>query len=218
MPDSYAETLEHFAYLRPDYICLYDDLGVGGGMLPEEISGVFAHTGYWPALPLVLREKGMAWRFGNVRLGYVPRDRGGLPPPSWIRRVGGTVLEHAGAGLARIDAALAPAPSTRPPTNDPTLYVTQMLHAIDVALVHARGVVVVVSPAETAAQSANLAALRPLVNHRLAATPALRFVDLGGVPELTAFSQRIDGWNYGGDAIAVAASVITPALLELIAR
>jgi hypothetical protein len=93
-----------------------------------------------------------------------------------------------------------------------------MLQAVDAALQHARGVVVVVSPAESAAQSANLAALLPHMKRRLAATRQLRFVDLAGVPALTDTSQRLDDWNYGGDGIMAEAVAITPAVLELIGQ
>jgi hypothetical protein len=57
LPGSYSQTIEHFAYLKPDVVCLYDDLGVGGGPLLDESSGMYARTGYLPALPLVLTEK-----------------------------------------------------------------------------------------------------------------------------------------------------------------
>lgn len=219
LPDSYPETVDRFAYLQPDYICLYDDLGVGGALLPEETSGVFARIGYWPALPLVLREKGMAWRFGSVRLGYRPGERTvSAAQRPWTSRAAGALLERAGEGLSALDGAMTHARPRRSGTGDPDVYANQMLQAVDAALQHARGVVVVVSPAESAAQSANLAALLPRMKRRLAATRQLRFVDLAGVPALTDTSQRLDDWNYGGDGIMAEAVAITPAVLELIGQ
>jgi hypothetical protein len=181
---SYASTIEHFAYLRPDGICLYDDLGVGGAPLLEESSGLYARTGYLPALPLVLSEKKSP------------------------------ILKAAGAALGRVDLALARPPHVR--ETDSRAYVAAMLHAIDVASQHARSVVVVLSPAESRLQSVNRAALRPALQSRLAASPRLRLVDLSGIPELVDPQQRLDGWNYGGDATAVAARAIAPAVLELV--
>ncbi len=120
LPDSYPETVDDFAYLQPDYICLYDDLGVGGALLREERSGVFARTGYWPALPVVLREKGMAWRFGSVRLGYRPGERTvSAAQRPWTSRVAGALVELAGEGLSVLDGAMTHARPRRSRTGDP---------------------------------------------------------------------------------------------------
>ena len=216
LPDSYARTIQHYAYLTPDYICIVDDLGVGGAPLPEETSGVFARTGYWPLLPLALSEKGMAWRFGSVRAGYVGRDRV-LSPRSLARRASGAALQGFGALLARADRAFAPA-AAHHDSDDPARYAAQMSAAISVALAEAKGVVVAVNPAETSRQSANLAALRRVIGDRLKTTDRLRFVSLQGQPLLTDPAQRLDGWNYGGDAIAAAARAITPSVLDVITR
>ena len=184
LPGSYAATLAHFGYLRPDYICIYDDLGVGGSPLPAETSGFYARTGYWPILPLVLQEKGM---------------------------------KTIGSALGRVDRMMA-RPIAASGSGDPAHYVNDMLDAVHAALERARGVVVVLSPAEEPFQAANRAALRPRLDEMLARVPTLRVVDLSSEPALRDPSQRLDGWNYGGDAVAVAAKAITPAMLELIAR
>ena len=184
LPASYAATLAHFGYLRPDYICIYDDLGAGGSPLPAETSGFYARTGYWPILPLVLQEKGM---------------------------------RTIGSALARIDRVMA-RPSASPASGDPAHYVNDMLDAVHAALEHARGVVVVLSPAEEPFQAANRAALGPRLDEMLARDPRLKVVDLSREPALRDPSLRLDNWNYGGDAVASAAKAITPAMLELIAR
>lgn len=58
----YASWVEHFAYLRPDVICIVPD-PIGrplreGRFLPDRHSIVFAAFGYSPILPLVLLERG----------------------------------------------------------------------------------------------------------------------------------------------------------------
>jgi hypothetical protein len=184
LPGSYAATIAHFDYLHPDYICIYDDLGVGGAPLPAETSGFYAHTGYWPILPLVLQEKGM---------------------------------RTLGSALARVDR-LTGRPAAPRGSGDPGRYADDMMDAVVAALTHARGVVVALSPAEAPFQSANRAAFRRRLDTTRAATPALRVVDLASEPALRDPSQRLDGWNYGGDAILAAAKAITPAMLDLIAR
>ncbi|HUK36810.1 MAG TPA: hypothetical protein VLV86_23005 [Vicinamibacterales bacterium] len=215
LPDSYFGTLEHFAYLKPDFICIYDDLGVGGAALPEERSGLFARTGYWPALPIALLEKGMLWRFGSVRAGYVV-DASIAETPGWIRRTAGTGVESVGEALLTTDRLLAPEWSVHR-ADDPERYVTQLMRAVDIALSMSRGVVLAVSPAEVPVQHANAGALLPRVEARVVSERRLRLVNLADEPQLLDASQRLDGWNLGGDAIAAAANRVAPALLDLLA-
>jgi hypothetical protein len=212
LPDSYVATLEHFAYLAPDYICFYDDLGVGGSTLPAERSGLYARTGYWPALPVVLQEKGMLWRFGSVRAGYA----GGASSTSGIvRQVAGTSVQFIGRAVSRVDRVLARSPVPHR-ADDPERYATELMQAIDVALSQAKGVVVALSPIESPLQSANAAAVMPRLKARASTAKSLRVVDLSDEPLLLDVSQRLDDWNYGGDAIAAAAIRIAPAVLDLI--
>ena len=214
LPDSYAATLDRFAYLKPDYICIYDDLGVGGAPLREEASGFFARTGYWPALPVALQEKGMLWRFGSVRAGY--DRRAAVSTGGALRRAAGASVELAGDALSTVDRRIAPAPVSHR-ADDPERYGTELMHAIDLALTRARGVVVAVSPAESQVQVANAAAVLPQLDARAMTTPKLRVVNLAQEALLLDKSQRLDDWNYGGDAIAAAAKRIAPAVIDLIA-
>jgi hypothetical protein len=222
-PASYPDTLGHYAYLHPDYVCLYDDLGVAGGAPTsgtDGTSGVFLLTGYAPALPMVAREKGMLWQFGDVRSGYVSAAERRGPPVPFVRRTAGALLESIGhlldaadRGLARLIGS-APGAEARP--RDAIGYADNMMSAIDAAHRSARGVVVVLSPAETAPQQANRAALDARLASFSGAT-WLRIVDLGAEPGLASEpALRIDGWNYSSDGIARAANAIAPALLSLI--
>jgi hypothetical protein len=219
LPDSYPAIIEHYSYLQPDYICLYDDLGVRGAQPTEGTSGVFALTGYAPALPLVLREKGMVWRYGDVKRGY-SRDR---PPmnqePAMSHRMAGAVLETVGQALGTTDrfvAGLAGGGGASAGTGRDS-YAEAMMAAVEVAHRHAHGVVVVVSPSETAEQASSLAALEPLIQTALDSAPWFRFVDLGSEPGLFDPALRVDGWNYASAGIALSAGRIAPALLSLIA-
>jgi hypothetical protein len=215
LADSYAATLEYFAYLNPDYICIYDDLGVGGAPLRDEQSGLFARAGYWPVLPVALQEKGMAWRFGSVRAGY---DRQSVPAasPGPIRRAAGAGLQLAGGLLSSADRLMARTPEVHRADN-PERYATQLMQAVDLALTRARGVVVAVSPAESPLQVSNAAAVLPRLEARAATATTLRLVDLARESLLLDKSQRFDEWNYGGAAIEAAAKRIAPAVIDLIA-
>ena len=215
LPDSYAATLEHFADLKPDYICIYDDLGVGGSRLREEQSGLFARRGYWPALPVVLQEKGMLLRFGSVGAGYgKPAASPSSPGP--VRRVAGAGFQAAGELLASADRLLA-REAVAHRADNPERYATQIMHAVDLALIQARGVVVAISPVESTLQASNAAAVVPQLEARAKDVARLRVVNLSGEPLLLDKSLRFDEWNYGGDAIAAAAKRIAPAVVDLIA-
>ena len=213
LPDSYPATLEHFAYLRPDIVCIYDDLGVRGAVPTR--SAVYDLTGYMPALPLVVDEKGKLWRTGAVARGY-DSDPAAVVVPA-PKRLAGASLEAAGEAMAVTDAAaarwLGSGSRARADQASDGSYVDSMLTSIDSAHRHAAAVVVVLSPAEMPMQQRNAAALRTRLPE---AAPWLRVVDLDAEPRLRRGDLRYDGWNYGGAATTVAAEHITPAVLEFI--
>jgi hypothetical protein len=215
LPDTYSATLAHHAYLRPDYVCVYDDLGERGAAFDPNSSAVLALTGYQPALPVVLREKGMAWRFGDVSRGYGAARSGVGADGFGLREAGGAVIETVGSGLAAIDRAAghAIAGAPKPVDETPQTYANQMTAAIDSAHTQAEGVVLVLSPVESGAQAARRRALLSRVNR---AAAWLRVVDLDGQADLKAPAMRIDGWNYGSAAIVRTAEVIAPAFVSLI--
>jgi len=196
-PESYTSTLEHFAYLRPDYIGIFDDLGEPGPSRPFAASGVFVLTGYQPMLPLVLQEKGRLIRTRAV----------------------GAPLEYAGDALAGADRVLArvagPRDEAPPSASSPRDYASAIIRAIEAAHAQARGVVVVLSPVDTGRQRRNLEALLALLSER--GNPDwLRFVDLGNARELSEPSLRLDGFSFGANATSIAAQAIAPAFLALI--
>jgi hypothetical protein len=215
LPESYTSTLDRFAYLKPDYICIYDDLGVGGALLREERSGTFALTGYWPALPVALQEKGMLWRFGSVRAGYVTQLRP-APPSGLLYRAAGAGLQLAGRALSGVDGLFAHA-AVAHRADDSERYAMQLMAVVDAALARSRGVVVAVSPAELPLQASTARSVLPRLEARVSTAKRLRLVNLAEEPMLLDASQRFDDWNYGGDAIAAAAKRIAPAVIDLIA-
>jgi hypothetical protein len=196
-PESYTTTLEHFAYLKPDYIAIFDDLGDPGPNRPFDRSGLFELTGYRPMLPLVLQEK-----------GAVTRARAIGAPLEYL----GTALASADRGLARIAGDRGDA---APSASSPGGYASAIIRAIEMAHSQAGGVVVVLSPVDTAAQRRNLEALLSQLSERR--SPAwLRFVDLSQHADLYDPSLRLDGFSFGAAAASIAAEAIAPAFLALI--
>ena len=99
-PDFTAIVSRHLA-LAPDLVCLYDDLGRASGRRRESRVARIAR-GYTPILPLVLEEKGMAWRYGSVARGYA----GEPPTAGWPRRMAGAWLQWVGSSLSFLDSEM----------------------------------------------------------------------------------------------------------------
>ena len=196
-PESYPSTLAHFAYLRPDYIGIFDDLGDAGPNRSFDASGIFEWTGYQPMLPLVLHEKGtvMKARTAGAAVEYL-----------------GRTLEAADRTLARVAGVKDEAPLS---ASSPEGYAAAMMAAIDAAHQHARGVAVVFAPIDTAAQRRNRRAIdRLLAGKRNARW--LRVVDLSDEVELRDPRLRLDTFSFSTNAAAIAARAIAPAFLDLI--
>ena len=200
--DTYTPTLAHFAYLRPDFIAIFDDLGEPGPNRPFDRSGIFALTGYRPMLPLLLQEKG---RVTHVRLVGAPLE------------YFGDTLAFADRALARLTAAAgAVGPSAGPTTtSSPDAYASSMVSAIRAAHAQARGVVVALGPIDSDVQRRNFDALRSRLTD-LRDAPWLRIVSLSDQPDLYDPSLRLDAFSFGASATALAARAIAPAFLELV--
>ena len=98
VPDDYASWIEHYAYLRPDVLCLViDPIGHApspGPYVPDRRSLAFTRFGYSPILPLVLEERSVT--------AHSP-----------LMRIAGALLGWAdamlGDGTPRLRAVIAPA-------------------------------------------------------------------------------------------------------------
>jgi hypothetical protein len=202
---TYASTLAHYAYLKPDYICIYDDLGRESGVSPRRHSVVFALSGYSPALPLVLEEKGMALRYGSVRAGY---GDGVVQSQGPVRRAAGRVLMGIGYAARRVDESLPPVPAGN--------YVDGMIAAVETARRLARGVIVAVGPAETEQDREHLRTLQSRLAASLASDRAIRLIDLTSAPDVHDPELLLDGYDYGAEGRTRVAAAISPTLLELI--
>jgi hypothetical protein len=195
----YAATVSHYAYLVPDLVCVYADLTDAHPhtVLPPAHSAVFRATGYAPILPLVLREKGAAWRGDGAFVRGV------------VVEMAGRVLDGADRTLARVVA--------RPGEAGPGDRGEALGAAIDAALAVAAGVVVVLptprSRYEVEAHTRLLDAVAP----RLATTPRLRLVDLAGHPRLADPALRVDGANFGAEGHSLTAAAMAPVVLDLLA-
>ena len=188
-PAAYATWIDHYAFLRPDVVCLVPDpighvLG-DSPFLPDRRSAAFAAFGYSPILPLVLQEKG---RFAHSAL-----------------------LRLAGNMLAAADAAVGMRMNH---AGDAITDGADYVASIDAAVRAGQrsstaGVVVVLSPANDNSS----------VKARLASTFAeerMRVVDLGDDPRMRDPGLRLDGFSFSTGGHAVAAENVAPAVLALL--
>lgn len=117
---SFLYTLQDYEYLQADIAFLYegyndlmDDETGGNKSLLRHDSAVFRLTGYYPILPLALRERAMLLRYGNLGAAYAA-ERGVQPgavfEPGVARRSAAAAIEAAntvGASLGRQLARLS---------------------------------------------------------------------------------------------------------------
>lgn len=185
-PAAYASWIDHYAYLRPDVICLFPDpIGHVPGdatFLPDRRSIVFRTFGYSPILPLVLQEKGAVAR-------------------SPLLRLAGDLLDAA-------DRATGAA--TDPAMVNQTDYATSIEAAVRAAQRSSTaGVVVVLAPFDDNRRVK--ARLESAV-----AGERVRLVDLHDDPRMLDPGLRLDGFSFSVAGHAVAASNVAPAVLDLI--
>ncbi|HEX6165084.1 MAG TPA: hypothetical protein VFZ31_17080 [Vicinamibacterales bacterium] len=129
----YPAMIERFAFVQPDIIVLYDDLGYASTR--PRLSRITSNArGYEPILPLVMQEK-----------GWMMKQSGGA-----IKRTAGAALQTLGDSLMRIESY------TPQPVEG---YTESMLAAIDAAAARAE-VLVVFDPPAGNAQLQNLIAVR----------------------------------------------------------
>jgi hypothetical protein len=103
---AFLPTLQDFDNLDYDIACLYEgyndltgDTGPNVDLFRHE-SPVFRLTGYYPVLPLALKEKAMSLRFGDVTAAYESQRHGDAKPvfqPGLARRTTAAALEAAAA-------------------------------------------------------------------------------------------------------------------------
>jgi len=156
-------TLEDFAYLEPDVVCLYEgyndlmgDPNGGNPAVHRHRSPLFRAVGYFPILPLVLTEKAMAIRFGgDLNQAYLAKNKTVFTPTLAARATSGALDAAAAitdslerqlaraAGAPRSGAARATDTGCASPW---TMYCRDVAAAIDYALSRGQRVLFVSQP------------------------------------------------------------------------
>jgi hypothetical protein len=161
-------------------------------------SGVWVLTGYVPALPLVLEEKG---RF--------VADAG-------ARRVGALVAA-AGRTLRGADRRLHGALVASSPLGE-TDRTEALTRAVDAALEIARGVVVILPPPQSPAEDAAHARIRKALVDRVQTEARLRLVDLAATPAPGDSGLLRNGVDFDAAVHAWVADVVAPSVVDVMQR
>ena len=196
-PD-FSAIVSRYLALSPDVVCIYDDLGRAPTHRRESRIMRVAR-GYTPILPLVLEEKGMAWRFGSVAAGYA----GGSSTTGWARRTAGATVQGIGSSLRSLESPVVPAESRG--------YATSLLAAADVALAAGSRVLIAVDPpSDTNAQN-NLAELQEAIARRGDSRVSLLALSDVGDPD-----TLLDGYSYNAVGRTRVAMAIRVELFKLL--
>jgi hypothetical protein len=173
-PGEYASWIEHFAYLRPDVICIIPDSNQHqlreGRFLPDRHSLAFTSFGYSPILPLTVQEKGVTTH--------------------------STLLRGVGALVARVDQAASSAASIERRTFADEIGAARSA----AARVAAMGVVVVTPPDFTTEERSAVAPDGRVRVVHLAAVPELT----GDRLKLDRYHFSVGGHSRAADAVAPA--------------
>ncbi|MEP7309678.1 MAG: hypothetical protein ABJA98_29575 [Acidobacteriota bacterium] len=189
----YRSQIAHFAYLRPDVLCLYldPDARSAGQRLPPADSGIAMLTGYVPMLPLVLQEKA-------ERL--------------WT---GGAVVAGTGRALGALDRSLHRILGAQPAVAA-DLPFDEIAGSVSDALTIARGVVVIIPPPFSSRDTIARDGFADRIRARYAGEMRVRIVDLDQVPDLADDGLRLDGRNLSVAGHARVAEEVVPTVLDLL--
>ncbi len=229
---AFVPTLSTYSYLDYDVVCLYEGYNdVLGDADPNRFllrhrSPVFRMTGYFPILPLVLREKAMTLRYGTVAAAYAAGRSGQAQTvfrPNLANRTSAAALEATaavtqslGRQLDRFSdhqaAARYDAPGCAAPWRH---YCNSVAAAVRLVLDQRKAVVVVSQPrlrSDRAQRHASQQrALAGMLARDFSGEPRVRYVDASQSVDLSSHPVSFDGLHLTRDGNAkVAAALLEP--------
>lgn len=225
---SYSYTLEDYAYLDYDAVVFYsgyNDLGPYNPRMARHPSPIFRLTGYFPILPLVLREKSMAIMYGgNLELAY--RGEKIVFKPNIVQRTTASAL----GAVASISESLDKQLTSVEPDSVPNAakregaecgpqwayYCGSMYEAIKYALDHRKTVMIVTQPYLSQKHIDQQHQLVLFLRQRFGNNPLLRFTNLGESLSLTDPAQCWDGMHLTAAGNRVIADRLAGPVSEMI--
>lgn len=239
---AFPYTLQDYAYLQPDIVCLYEgyndlrgDEEGGNQALYRHSSPLFRTTGYMPILPAYLREKAMALRHGSLAEAYRQNDPGAVPifQPDLARRTTSDALVAAARISESIERQMArlgtePGPAVvqatgrgcAPPWSG---YCGNVAAAIDFALGHGQQVIFVTQPnlpghSGGERHSWQQLVVKTMLRERYGERRDVRIVNLGPAIDLGDTRLAIDGMHLTPQGNGRVAELLTAPVLEAAAN
>lgn len=224
---SFQYTLADYEYLHYDLAVLYEgynDLSSKPNRrVTRRDSAVFRWTGYYPLLPIVVGEKAMQLRSGDIHEAYRGRV---VFRPSAVARTKAALLEASARILQSLDTSTAgdsadgsaPADAFDACTPRWAAYCRSVAEGVDAARSRHSAVLVVTQPYANAVHRAQQDDLRRMLAHRYGANPLVMYVNLGDAVDVTDPALCWDGMHLMDAGNARIAAGIAPAVLEMIGR
>jgi hypothetical protein len=232
---SFAYDLTDYEYLDYDVVLLYEgynDLGINGiamravpnYLLWHRESPVFRLTGYYPILPLVLREKGSAMLNGGD-VNQADRDGRVVFKPGLAAQVAAGALNAAAEvseSLERQIGRLSETPLT-PSVDEECIqrwkqYCGAVGDAVSWALARDKRVLFITQPYASDSHVEQQANALAMLHSRFADDSRLRFVNLGRAIDLKDRSIAFDGLHLNAQGNAMIADQLVAPVLDLIHR
>ena len=228
--------LDDYAYLRYDVAVLYEGYNdLGASDLPEAVplryeqnrllwrrqSPIFAWTGYFPILPLVLREKAMSLRAGGDLDGAY-RGRVTFEPGLRVRTTAAAmqraadVADAVGRTLGRLRPDVAADAAHRVDTVTWLPYTTAVVDGIRAARAHGAAVLIVTQPYASDAHVAQQRTLAAVVSQSFHGDPSVGYVNLGPILNIRNRQVAYDGLHLTARANAVVAEALTEPVLRML--
>jgi lysophospholipase L1-like esterase len=233
---SFRFTLADYAYLQPDVVCLYEgyndlmgDAYGGNPAVFRHTSPLFRATGYFPILPLVLREKAMSLRSGGDLDAAYTGDEKTVFTPNLARRATSEALSAAASISESLERQIVrlggerPSRVMVPPTGGCAfpwqMYCRDVAAAIDYASSRGWRVVFVSQPYLTTdhARDRHIAqqrAVAAMLRQRYARHENVRYVDLGTAIDLRDATVAFDGMHLTAAGNARVAELLTVPIAE----
>jgi hypothetical protein len=233
---AFLPTLQDYAYLDYDVVALYEGYNdLAGDSRPNtdllrHASAVFRTTGYFPILPLFLREKAFSLQFGSVGAAYdAARNQSGKTVfrPGLANRTSAAALSTAASiadslGNQLDHLAAAPMTATGAPDTDCapswTHYCRAVGSAVDFAVAQHKAVLVILQPRlandRHALHADQQRALAGMVRQRYAGQPLVRLVDLSGAVDLGKPELAFDGMHLNADGNTIVARALLAPVSE----
>jgi hypothetical protein len=207
---SFVYTLEDFRYLRYDIVIMYEGYN---DMVGEDVpntsvfrhsSPVFRLTGYFPILPLVIREKALLLRHGGD-LSAAYRSETTVFRPNLVQRAAASTLETFVAASERLGGDPVPVSPSRRTDRLPVdgcqypwrHYCASVAKAIDFALARGASVIVGTQPylSDAERHRSQQRSMVTMLNQRFGANPLVMYVDLGRAIDLSDRSLAPDAMH-----------------------